>query len=217
MQINTTRRGVLCGVGLAAVGTAIPAAAAVVSDPSDRSAEFASLLSEAEQADAVLTYHNQHVYLPAHARAKAAITALPHTSVDAGPSMGGGRVIWSTAKPSTVGVARSIVEMAAEGKDMQGAGLRFARTLTAAQCRRERAISRISRDTGCTEAANRSDALSEACSAAQSAVAAYPVSSAADLAAKLAFMVKHQMGDGMDWLEELHADARRVAKLGDAA
>lgn len=216
MQINTTRRDVLCGVGLAAVGAAIPAAA-VVSAPSDRSAEFASLLREAEQADATLTHHNQHIYQPAHARATAAITALPHTTLDAGPSMGGGRVIWSTAKPSTVGVARSIVEMAAEGKDMQGAGLRFARTLMAAQRRRERAISRISRDTGCAEASDRSDALSEACSATQSAVAAYPVSSAADLAAKLAFMVKHQMGDGMDWLEELHADARRVATLEDAA
>lgn len=215
MQINTTRRDVLCGVGLAAVGTAIPAAA--TPRPTDSSAEFASLLREAERADAALTHHNQHVYLPAHARATAAITALPHTTLDAGPSMGGGRVIWSTAKPSTVGVARSIVEMAAEGKDMQGAGLRFARTLMAAHRRRERAISRISRDTGCAGASDRRDALSEACSAAQSAVAAYPVSSATDLAAKLAFMVEHEMGDGMDWLEELHADARRIANLEDAA
>lgn len=217
MNPITTRRSMILGTGLAAVSTAIPAAAVAGSCPSDCSVAFASLLREAERAEAELTTHNQHVYLPAHARATAAITALPHTTLDAGPSMGGGRVIWSTDKPSTVGVARSIVEMAAEGKDMQGAGLRFARTLMAAQRRRERAISRISRDTGCAEASDRSDALSEACSAAQSAVAAYPVSSATDLAAKLAFMVKHQMGDGMDWLEELHADARRVAKLEDAA
>ncbi len=216
METKTTRRAMLHGVGLAAIGTTIPAAA-VASCPSDRCVEFASLLREAERADGELTYHNQHVYLPAHARATAAIAALPHTSLDAGPSMGGGRVIWSTAKPSTVGVARSIVEMAAEGKDMQGAGLRFARTLMAAQRRRERAIGRISRDTGCAEASDRCDTLSEACSAAQSAVAAHPVSTAADLAAKLAFMVKHQMGDGMDWLEELHADARRVAKLEGGA
>lgn len=216
MQINTTRRDVLSRVGLAAVGASIPAAA-VASDTSDRSTKFAALLRQAEQADAALTHHNQHVYQPAHARATAAVTALPHTTLDAGPSMGGGRVIWSTAKPSTVSVAQSIVEMAAEGKDMQGAGLRFARTLMAAQRWRDRAISRIRRDTGFAEAADRCDALSEACSAAQSAVAAYPISAATDLAAKLAFMVKHQMGDGMDWLEELHADARRIAKLEDAA
>ena len=36
---------------------------------------------------------------------------------------------------------------------------------------------------------------------------------AGDLAAKLAFMIEHDMSDGMDWLEELHADARRIAGL----
>ncbi|MEE8612457.1 MAG: hypothetical protein V3V60_17255 [Sphingomonas aquatilis] len=70
---------------------------------------------------------------------------------------------------------------------------------------------------GIRRSGQRSDELWAACCLAQSDVAAYPVSTAADLAAKLAFMVKHQMGDGMDWLEELHADARRVAKLGDPA
>lgn len=216
MQTNTTRRTMLAAAGLATVAAAIPASA-ITRHPASLSPALAALLEHAEQADAALTHHNQHVYLPAHAGATAAITALPHTTLDAGPSMGGGRVIWSTEKPSTVAVARSIVSMAAEGKDMQDAGLRYARTIVAAQLRRDRAIERIARDTGCAAASERSDELSIAASSAQSAVAAHPVSTAADLAAKLAFMVKHQMGDGMDWLEELYADARRVANLGDAA
>lgn len=70
---------------------------------------------------------------------------------------------------------------------------------------------------GIRRSGQRCDELWAACCRAQSDVAAHPVSTAADLAAKLAFMVKHQMGDGMDWLEELHADVRRVAKLGDPA
>lgn len=62
-------------------------------------------------------------------------------------------------------------------------------------------------------AGERSDGLWTACTNAENAAAMHPVSTAPDLAAKLAFMVDREMGDGMDWLEELHADARRVAKL----
>lgn len=181
------------------------------------SPDFVAVLNKAAQASAALGHHDQHVHLPAKARAFAAIEALPHTIVHVGPSLTGGQVVWSTEKPSTVAIARSIVNMAREGKDMAGAGLTHARALTAAHLRRERAISRILRDTGTAAAVERSDELGNECADAQSAVAAHPVSTAADLAAKLAFMVKHQMGDGMDWLEELHADARRVAKLEDAA
>jgi hypothetical protein len=181
------------------------------------SPDFAAVLDKSAQASAALARHDQHVHLPAKARASRAIEALPHTTVYAGPSLTGGQVVWSTEKPSTVAIARSIVDMAREGKDLAGAGLTHARALTAAHLRRERAISRIMRDTGTSAAVELSDELGNECSAAQCDVASYPVNTATDLAAKLAFMVKHQMGDGMDWLEELHADARRVARLEDAA
>ncbi len=177
------------------------------------SPDFAALINKAAQASLALADHERDVYLPAKAKAHAAIEALPHTTVHAGPSVSGGQVIWSTDKPSTVAIARSIVDMAREGKDMTGAGLVHARALTAAQLRRDRATKRIRRDTGCTAAVERSDQLGTACCTAQYDVALHPVSTAYDLAAKLAFMIEHDMSDGMDWLEELHADARRVAGL----
>jgi len=96
---------------------------------------------------------------------------------------------------------------------MTGAGLVHARTLAAAQLRRERASNRIRRDTGCAAAGKRSDELTSECCAAQYDVGQHPVSTAFDLAAKIAFLVEHELGDGMDWLEELHADARRIAGL----
>jgi len=43
-------------------------------------------------------------------------------------------------------------------------------------------------------------------------VAHHPVSTAADLRVKLAFMLENQMGDGRDWLETISKDAARVAE-----
>lgn len=145
------------------------------------------------------------------AYARDAIAALPHTTLDAGESFSGGRVIWCTSKPSTVAIARSIVEMAKEGKDMDGAGLQYARTLTAAHRRRERTIACIHRDCGLDAECERNDALNNAEAELHNQVASLPVSTAIDLRAKLSFMVKNQMGDGIDWLDELLTDADRIA------
>ncbi|WP_230629344.1 hypothetical protein [Sphingomonas sp. Leaf37] len=177
------------------------------------SPDFAALLDKAAQASLALEAHERDVYLPAKAKAHAAIEALPHTTVHAGSGVTGGQVIWSTDKPTSVAIARSIVDMAREGKDMVGAGLVHARAVTAAHLRRERAAKRIRRAIGCTAAVERSDELGSECCTAQYAVALHPVTTAYDLAAKLAFMIEKDMGDGMDWLEELHADARRIAGL----
>ena len=43
-------------------------------------------------------------------------------------------------------------------------------------------------------------------------VAHHPVSTAADLRLKLAFMLENQMGDGRDWLDTISKDAARVAE-----
>jgi len=55
------------------------------------------------------------------------------------------------------------------------------------------------------------DRLVEQASEAQLAVCRHPVTTAADLRAKLAFIVHHQMGGGMDWNATLLADAERIA------
>jgi len=48
------------------------------------------------------------------------------------------------------------------------------------------------------------DALDEA--------AHHPVSTAADLRLKLAFMLENQMGDGRDWLETISKDVTRIVE-----
>jgi len=55
------------------------------------------------------------------------------------------------------------------------------------------------------------DRLVEQASEAQLAVCRHPVTTAADLRAKLAFIVHHQMGGGMGWSATLLADAERIA------
>lgn len=212
MMTDTTRRSILRAAGFASASLAIPAIAAPRSAPT-LSPKLAALIAATRAAEHASDEHQRLIHDPARDRAKAAIEAIPHTTINAGPSFSGGEVIWSTTKPSTVAIARSIVSMAREGKDMAGAGLVHARRVVAAQLRRERAITRIERDSGYAEAGRRWDELASAISDAQCAVAGHPVSTGADLAAKLAFMIERQMGDGMDWLEELHADARRIVGL----
>lgn len=61
------------------------------------------------------------------------------------------------------------------------------------------------------------NALNDAAARALHQVADFPATTAADLHAKLSFMVEHDMGDGMDWLPELLADAERLTGKGAAA
>ncbi|WP_426256845.1 hypothetical protein [Sphingomonas sp. DC2300-3] len=201
----------LPAIAIASYGATASASASTLSP------DFAAVLADAAAVNAALIEHDKRVYAPAKARADALIAALPHTTVHAGPSLTGGEVVWSTDKPNSIAVARSIVNMARKGRDMAGAGDSYARALLAAHLRRERAASRIYRDTGCSAAVQRSNQLGNAWVDAQGVVGRHPVRTAADLAAKLAFMIKNDMeGDGMagnggGWLEILHADARRVA------
>jgi hypothetical protein len=207
--MQTNRRSLLGGaLALPAVSIAMPARARGGISP-----ELSALIATADEASAASDLHYETVWEPLDQRVQAAIEALPHTTVDAGLSMGGGRVIWSTAKPASVATTRTIVAMAREGKDMASAGLVQARFVTAAHLRRERASARIRRDNGVQAAIERDNELSDLSADAQCEVARFPVSTSADLAAKLAFMIERQLGNGMDWLEELHADARRIAKM----
>jgi hypothetical protein len=213
MMATTTRRALLGGAGLAGVVMIAPALAAAA-NPSALSPGFAKALAEAARAHDAAKHFDQHVLIPAQPRAAAMIDALPHTTVHAGPSLTGGEVIWSTEKPHTVAAARTIVSMAKEGKDMAGAGLKHARQLVAAHLRRTRAKERIHRETGSTAALERSDELGEAYCKAEDVVIGYPITTTADLVAKLAFMVEHRIGEEQGLLNTLHADAVRVAGAG---
>lgn len=55
------------------------------------------------------------------------------------------------------------------------------------------------------------NALNDAWVTTMYAVCQHPVSTAADLRTKLAFMVEFEMGNGMDWLETVMEDVQRIA------
>jgi len=55
------------------------------------------------------------------------------------------------------------------------------------------------------------NALNDAWVTTMYAVCQHPVSTAADLRTKLAFMIEFEMSDGMDWLETVMEDVQRIA------
>jgi hypothetical protein len=57
------------------------------------------------------------------------------------------------------------------------------------------------------------NALNDAAAEALDAVAGHPADTVGDLHAKLAFMVKEQMGDGQDWLPTILEDVGRIGWL----
>jgi hypothetical protein len=209
-----SRRAALTGAASGAAVMAVAGLAVAATTPAGGiSPDLAALIAVAKRIEAEANSFDKLVCLPLNKRVEAAVAALPHTTVDAGPSVSGGRVNWSTANPTSVVVTRSIVEMGKEGKDMGAAGLKQARTIQAAHIRRERAADRIHRNSSYIEANNRSDAYGAQSADAADKVAVFLVTNAADLHAKIAFMVEREMFDGMDWSDELLADAAHLAKM----
>lgn len=212
MTLN--RRAALTGAASAAAVMAVAGAAVAASSAAAGvSSDLAALIAAADRLDHAATYHLNHVWKPMRDRVDAAIATLPHTTIEHGEAVGGGPVVWSTAKPNSVSVTRAIVDMAKGGKDMKSAGLVHARALQAAHLRRERAAATIRRKNGWDVENDRSDLMGEQSADAHDRVAVFLVRNAADLHAKVAFMVKHQMFDGMDWSDELLADAAHLAKM----
>ena len=193
--------------GAAALPAIVIAPCAIVNAaPATVSPGLAALLAKAAQTAAEAADYDQRVYLPALKAVTTEIDRITHTAV----TIDGETGYFSTANDGAMKLASRLVEEDVERRLPDSAALR---KLGAADTLRDRTLRQIQTRHGLAAAGDRSDALSEACSAAENAIAEHPVSTAADLAAKLAFMVDRRMGDGMDWLSELHADARRVAKM----
>jgi len=73
-------------------------------------------------------------------------------------------------------------------------------------------VDRASGQAAVRAAVAENNALGDAWVDALDEVAHHPVSTAADLRGKLAFMLENQMGDGRDWLDTISKDAARVAE-----
>lgn len=108
----------------------------------------------------------------------------------------------ATASPVAVdGISPALVALIADAGALDEAGDRHQRLVV------DKAVG----DAAISAAIDENNALNDAYADALDAVALHPVSTVADLRAKLAFMSKHQMGDGRNWLDEISADVLRIA------
>jgi len=106
-----------------------------------------------------------------------------------------------TASPGAVGISPALIALIADAGVLDEAGDRHQRFVV------ERAVG----DAAISAAIDENNALNDAYADALDAVALHPVSTFADLRAKLEFMSKHQMGDGRNWLDQVSADVLRIA------
>lgn len=200
---TTTRRGLFATAGLASIAIAVPVAA-LPARPSSKgvSAELAALITAHDSIAADCQAFSDNVSAPTLEAAEAQANALPDVQMTINEM-----TFWASNRRHQA-LAAAIL---AGARDTRDAYHQPYRSYLAAAKRRDRATKRVHRVSGADAANDRQDAMYTMCANAQSAVAAHPVTTVADLHAKLAFMVKHDMGDGMDWTEELFADAARIA------
>ena len=204
-----TRRGIL--------GGAVAMPVVMISGTSDASLlspvpapALAALMAAACDCLAASTAYHRDVYTPARDQLDAALGAVPHFEIRGGTNVLGGQIVQTTASSSSVAVTRTVVRMAREGKSLDAETVAQARKFQAGHLRRERTKDAIRREAGIWDRFKQANALADAASAALDAVATYPVQSAADLAQKLAFMIEHDLGDGVDWLPQMLADVRAL-------
>lgn len=197
-DMTSTRRGILGAMALAPVVLAAPAAATTNSD-------FALKLAAADAAERVSSDYAQNVYNPAHYRFWEAEAAVPHTTVRWNGEE------WSTAHAKHVKDARYVcdprhkVAVRAEQQDYYEACLAL---MTAAD---ERDAIVATHRAKLDDVTATHDALVDAFADARDDLILCPVSSARDLARKLAYINKHGGWDLDGTQEAITADVARVA------
>jgi hypothetical protein len=180
----------------------IAPAAATCSAPAGISPDFAALIAANAAAEKAFKDYDANVCAPLTAKARAQAEALPHTDVIIQDRA------FTTAVPTDVMLSRAIIAGARDKRNC-----REHRAFAAAAIHRKRAEKRIWAQSGAAAASEESDRLTDVWADAQGTVAAHPVSTAADLHAKLAFMLAYGMAAEDGWFPYLVADAARVAKM----
>lgn len=201
MITETTRRAILGGTGLAAVALAVPALATTANAANDVSPELTRLMQAVADADAECQRYDEGVCAPASKRFHALCTQVPHVTI---PSDRGN--YWRTSNPDAIKAARHYNKFVAHHDDRA-----IHRALLAAHLEREEALDRIRQQTGIDEHNARVNTLCDAVAEAQEQVAIFPCATAADLHAKISFMIEKEMEDGIPRLEQILTDAARLA------
>ena len=205
-----TRRGAFTGAlaSIAVVGATAAAVAAPSTSPTPAgvSPELSALMAAYDAAGRAYERHEADTVEPLEADAAVRAAALPHTfmRIDGRDQ--------STANSDSINLA-FVLTRDVTAKEKRIYFYQQWRSLLAAHKRRERTKRRILRSPAIVAAIKRQDDLSGVWADAMGAVCHYPAGTAADLHAKLAFMVKHRMFEGVDWGDVLLADAARLTKM----
>lgn len=211
---DTTRRAMLGGIGLAAVAATSVAAAPIASAPAV-SPKLAGLLRDFRRSDNAINRWYKTVWNPACERHTAAIDSVPHIEVvrPAFVSILGTETpaqTMTTANSVDVAVCRGILSV---GTGYSPETVTAARKLVRAAKRREGRVRFLHRLYNRPDLDEREAELWEPVTAASDAIKAFPVASAADLAAKL------EHAREVDWVNHdpeafqtaIGADAQRLA------
>lgn len=205
MDTNTTRRSLLrLGTGALAYGAGAAAVAGGVAlageakgaGPQRISPELTRLLDQYAAADRTLDRWYGTTWNPAIEAHRAAIEAVPHTTI---PVRGYRNTFdedtppytFSTANPYAVSRAKGIMSIPFERQSTDPRWQdthRAARHLMIAAKWRERKIARIDRQWNVRDLSEQENALWEPIHAATDAILAFPVANALDLGAKLDHM-----------------------------
>lgn len=218
MTTETTRRAILGGTGLAAVALAVPALASSTSYAAKMSPELARLISERAAAAAVLDRWCDEFEAKA-ARVREQKEGVPHITMEGGPRMGGGTIVWTTADPLKIASAKGLasVEPRPDHVESLRISLENARSFYAAHLQREEQLQEISRAAGLNKAQEKEARLSDPVIRCDQAIEAFPCASMADLRAKLAHIDATGTIDSNPHgiLRSLMTDAARLS--GEAA
>jgi hypothetical protein len=208
---STTRRAIFGTIALGAVAIAAnvtPVAAVTRSYAETVSPELSALIAAYDAANAKADTYYQTVYIPARERMTTLQAGVPHYEFVGGPSVVGNPINYSTADRKVLAMSKAISKNDAfAGTDMRA----DSRRLIAASLRRDRRLAAIRRESGIAEAGNQCDALGDACANACLYVCDFPVSTIADLNAKMAFVMRTGAYDTEGTVQTLAADIARLA------
>ena len=207
---STTRRAIFGTIALGAVAVATnvtPVAAVTRSYAETVSPELSALIAAYDAANIRADTHYQTVYTPARERMTALQAVVPHYDFVGGLSVSGKPINYSTADRAVVAMSKSIANNDALSGELRS----DSRRLTAASLRRERRLAAIRRESGIEDASNQCDAHDDACADACNNVCAFPVTTIADLNAKMAFIIRVDGWDTEGTAQTLAADIARLA------
>jgi hypothetical protein len=221
MNAHTTRRQLLrFGTSAAAyaAGAAIVAGGATIASEArgatpSISPALSALLTEYDRADATIDRFYETTFNPAVDRHHELRAAIPHVERDI-PAAGGRVIRWSTDRPQDVANARGIAGLPSRHQNQKAewqAKRTAARSFYAVHLRRQRALERTAIISGSEAVRRREDELFTPIKAATDAIKAFPVASAADMAAKLGHLERVGVHDADDLLGIVLSDAQRLA------